>query len=331
MSQIDTNWALLAQLDAGTLLAEAEPFDLIDLVEAVVEQTEPRAHAKFLSFMAFVAPEIPPNVIGSAAYLQRVLLILLHNAIRLTEKGEVDLRVTLEDRAADHVIVRFEVRDTGIGLPETVVAAARGSSGPALSADAPRASVAFALARGLARLMGGTLDIVASGSQGTVVSFTVALVRAAAPTAPAANADPPAGHPLTVLVVDDNQTHREILHRYLNYWGIGNTGVATGEAALTALRAAVDAAEPYAVAILDLSMPGMDGFALAHAIRRDGRLSETRLILLTAYDERGQGELALREGFSAYLTKPVKHGNLYSTIQAVLRDGDVREPAAIEA
>ncbi len=331
MSQIDTNWALLTQLDAGTLRVEREPFDLGALVEAVVEQTEPRAHAKFLSFMAFVAPEIPARVLGSPAYLQRVLLILIHNAIRLTEKGEVDLRVTLEDRTADRVTVRFEVRDTGIGLPDDVVEDTRAPAADPPPPDAPRARIAFALARGLARTMGGTLDVVASGSQGTVVSFTAALAPAAAPvpTASPPGAAVPPGQalhpPLKVLVVDDNQTHREILHRYLHFWGIDNTGAATGEEALAELRAAAAAGDPYAVAILDLAMPGMDGFALAHAIRREARLADTRLILLTAYDERGQGELALREGFSAYLTKPVKHGNLFTTIQAVVLGA--REPA----
>jgi CheY-like chemotaxis protein len=124
---------------------------------------------------------------------------------------------------------------------------------------------------------------------------------------------------LRVLVVDDNRAHREILHRYLDHWGVRSESAADGSTALTALRRAAEAGEPFDLAILDLAMPGMDGFALAEAVRQDHALDDTQLILLTAFDQRGQARAALDQGFAAYLTKPVRHSRLLDTVQRVLR------------
>ena len=128
---------------------------------------------------------------------------------------------------------------------------------------------------------------------------------------------PPLERP-RVLVVDDNRAHRGILLRHLQHWGLRAEAAPEGQAALAALRQAATAGEPFALAILDLAMPGMDGFALAEAVRQDPELADTRLILLTAFDAQGQAQAALRHGFSAYLTKPPRRTRLLALLQALL-------------
>ncbi len=129
----------------------------------------------------------------------------------------------------------------------------------------------------------------------------------------------PEGAP-RILVVDDHAAHRDILRRYLVHWGARPTVAPDAATALTRLREATAAGRPYQLAILDLTMPDMDGFALAHHLLQDRDLRGTPLVLLTAYDQQGQAQAALRRGFRAYLTKPVRHSRLLETVQAILQE-----------
>jgi two-component system sensor histidine kinase/response regulator len=123
---------------------------------------------------------------------------------------------------------------------------------------------------------------------------------------------------LRVLVVDDNETNRKIVHEQVISWGMGNGRAQNGPSALKMLRSAAEKGEPCDLAILDLNMPGMDGMELAHRIKTDPTISSTRLILLTSLGLRGEAEQAKKVGFSAYLTKPVRQSRLYDTIATVM-------------
>ena len=335
LSPVDPNQALLSRLELGGLVPESEAFELLGLVEGVAEGLLPRAREKFLALMVFVAPEIPARLCGNRAGLERVLWNLLDNAIAYTEKGQVVVRVAIErpaDPPADpRLWVGFQIADTGMGIPAAQLGHLRQGPENGGPHAVPAAGGAGLIeARDLVIGMGGAFDVTETSSRGTTVSFALPMAPVTAPgVAPggATAAAPSSGvvapsQPLRVLVVDDNETHREILLRYLGYWGIQSSSAGSGDEALALLHQARSAEDPYRLAILDLAMPGMDGFALAHAIRRDPGLGGIDLILLTAFDERGQGEMALREGFVAYLTKPVKHASLLATIQGVVEKGD---------
>ncbi len=331
LSHVDASPALPARLEVGAFEQEIEAFDPLSLVEDIAEQLGPRAREKFLALMVFVAPEIPRRLCGSPAGLAQVLHSLLDNAIKFTEKGQIIARTWIERPGEQAVTLCCQVADTGVGIPAAALERLRQG---AIGGDPARiipagGGAGMIIARDLAIKMGGTFEVTETSSRGTTVSFSVPLTSAAAPASSADAATGLRPQPLRVLVVDDNQTHREILLRYLSYWGIQSSSASGGEEALALLHQAAAAEDPYRMAILDLAMPGMDGFALAHTIRRDPGLGAMDLILLTAFDERGQGEMALREGFAAYLTKPVKHAHLLSTIQAVIGKADrpVASPA----
>ena len=136
---------------------------------------------------------------------------------------------------------------------------------------------------------------------------------------------------LRILIVDDNPAHRDILNRYLDHWGIRNENAWDGPTALRVLREAAAAEEAFDIAILDLAMPGMNGLVLADEIGADESLSSTNLVLLTAFDQPGQAYRAQSAGFSAYLTKPVRHSLLLSTIDGILDESKSEDGASVGA
>jgi two-component system sensor histidine kinase/response regulator len=305
---------LLTALTASDYSLVKADFEPLAVVESVAEVVRPKAREKNLALMAFVAPEIPPWLRGDAERLQQVLLHLVGNAVKFTERGEVVVRATLEAQTESHSVVRFAIADTGVGWPGpthmTLLDPAAGRV--PVGADAGASEAGLVLSKRLVALMGGQLGVASDAGRGATVWCTIPFERSLT-DAGLVPAD--ATGALRVLLVDDNDTHRSILHRYLRYWGVRSDGAATGQEALDRLRQAAASGDPFTLAILDLAMPGMDGFALARAVQRDPALAGLRLILLTAFDERGQGELALQAGFAAYLTKPMQYWRLFDVIQ----------------
>ena len=182
----------------------------------------------------------------------------------------------------------------------------------------------LAISKRLVELMGGEIGVESEGVPGQGATFWFTLPFERSPEAPPPTRDDLRG--LRLLVVDDSQTHEEILRRYLNLWGLKIEAAPSGEEALSRLHRAVAEEQAFDLAIIDLILPGMDGFALVRAIQRDAELAQTRSILLTAFDEQGQGEQAERAGFAAYLVKPVRQSQLYDTLTGVMERP--LEPAA---
>jgi two-component system, sensor histidine kinase and response regulator len=163
--------------------------------------------------------------------------------------------------------------------------------------------------------MGGTIGVASAQGGGTIFSFTVRFEHALDRTPAPATAHRPA---LRVLVVDAHAPSAEILQRYLHSWGMATDVASSAAAAIELLRLAAASGAAYDLVISELPMPEMDGFALARAIQRGQALARPQLIMLTAFDERGQGEQAIQNGFAAYLTKPVKQSQLFDTLASVL-------------
>jgi PAS domain S-box-containing protein len=324
----DSGQALLAiindildfsKIEAGKVVLDEDDFDLQAVVESTAELLGARARAKGLALLVYVDPAIPPALRGDVGRLRQVLLNLAGNAVKFTERGEVVVRAELESRGLDGALVRFSVQDTGIGVD----AATRDRLfQPFTQADGSvtrkygGTGLGLAISRRLVELMGGQIGLESAPGAGSTFWFTARLAPAQdCPATPPATPDLAR---LRVLLVDDHQTHRGILERYLRSWGMDVAGAPSGPLARRDLIAAARAGTPFDLVITDLAMPEMDGFALARAIQRDPALAGTRLILLTAFDDRGQGEQALQAGFAAYLTKPVKRSLLLSSIAATI-------------
>jgi two-component system, sensor histidine kinase and response regulator len=309
-----------SKIEAGHIILEEESFAPVLVVESVAELLAPQALAKRLALMTFVAPDVPTILRGDAGRLRQVLLNLSGNAIKFTNQGEVIIRITVADRSADQIKLYCTVTDTGIGIaadeqrhlfqPFTQLdgGVTRRHGGTGLG---------LAIASRLVKLMGGEIGVESREGQGSTFWFTTSmkpttLLSVATPTLPRELQG------LRILVVDDNLTHREILRSYLSVWGIQvDMASQATEAILSLLQAAANG-HPYDVAIVDQVMPGMDGLALGQAVQGEPILSSTRMIMLTAYDEKEQGRAALATGYAAYLTKPIRQERLRESLLLAL-------------
>jgi two-component system, sensor histidine kinase and response regulator len=164
-------------------------------------------------------------------------------------------------------------------------------------------------------MMGGTIEVETAPNRGSTFSFTIEFQVVPGMLARPARLDL-AG--IQALVVDDDAMSRDILSRYATSWGIYVSTAQSADEALSILRGAAERNQPYDIAVIDLRMPEIDGMQLAETIRLDPLLARTRLVLVTAYDGPSQGQAAIRAGFSAYLTKPVRQAQLYDCITGVL-------------
>jgi PAS domain S-box-containing protein len=303
-----------SKIEAGRLVLDTIEFNPLTAVESAAELLAAKAREKRLSLMTFVDPSIP-LVRGDSGRLRQVLVNLIGNAVKFTERGEVVVRVTLQDQSDSHVTLLFSVCDTGIGVSP---AACQRLFQPFTQADGSTTrryggtGLGLAISRRLVELMGGEIDISSTEHQGSTFSFTTRFECIASVTP--APSRPANLEGLRVLILDDSSANREILSRYVASWGMDTAQSDDGLAALDTLSRAAQAGQPFDVALIDLAMPNMDGFAVARAIERDPTIAQTRLILVTAFDEHGLGEQALRSGFGAYLVKPVKQSQLFDAI-----------------
>jgi len=323
-----------SKIEAGKLDLEVIAFDLRTLVEDVGALLAENAHVKGLELSTLVEAEVPTALRGDPGRLRQILTNLVGNAIKFTEQGEVVVRVGLaesEDVTPEGTVsLRFAVRDTGIGMTPAQCA---NLFQPFSQADCSTTrkyggtGLGLAICKELAVLMQGTIEVESTPGQGTCFWFTARLVRQAAPAVPPVASWSILEH-RRVLIVDDHAANRAILEHQTGTRGMLPESVADGEQALARLRMAVKAGTPFDMAILDMRMPGMDGWTLARQIKADPTICGVRLVMLTSFSQRGDARAAQSVGFDAYLTKPVRQAHLYDCLSLVLGSPSVSAVSA---
>lgn len=311
-----------SKIEAGRLDIEAISFDVTPLVESVCDLLALRAHEKHLEFICDITPDLPRQLKGDPGRLRQVLMNIIGNAIKFTPHGEVAVRVSNQGKNKNGVILKFEISDTGIGIsPETL----KTLFSPFTQADASTTrhyggtGLGLSISKRLVALMGGEIGVTSEAGVGSTFWFTLPLpIDESAPIpAPPTNPDTQLER-CRILVVDDNTTNRQLLLRLLSRWGCLVHEADDGKTALTALTNAAEQGTPYEIALLDMQMPGMDGETLGRLIKRDPKIDQTHLIMLTSATTRGDAERLRKVGFEAYLGKPIKEQHLIETL-AVLR------------
>jgi two-component system sensor histidine kinase/response regulator len=321
-----------SKIEAGRIDLEVVDFDLRRAVREVLGSFAEAAQARGLELLCLIRHDVPSALRGDPGRLRQVLTNLVGNAVKFTEKGEVVLRVTLSSSTEDEAVVRFEVRDTGIGIEAELRPRLFESFIQADGSTTRRyggTGLGLAISRRLVQLMGSDIEVESRVGEGSTFSFAVRFDRQAqAVVKPSTPPTRLAGR--RVLVADDNATNRQILRQQLGHWGLQVTTVEGGLEALDALREGVESGKPHDLVILDMKMPKMDGLSLARAIKGDKKLAAVRLVLLTSIGQRGHGAEASRIGISAYLTKPVDEADLYDClIQVLTRGGTRRAPSLV--
>ncbi len=319
-----------SKIEVGQMELELLDFDLRTMVEDMTDMLAVRAHGKGLELSCLIRPDVPSLVRGDPGRLRQVLTNLTGNAIKFTEEGEVFVRVTLDAETGSHVTVRFEVIDTGIGIP----GASRDrlfKSFSQVDASISRryggTGLGLAISKQLVQLMGGDIGVRSEEGNGSTFWFTVCLEKQ--PEARKREVIVPEDvRGQRILIVDDHDTNRMVLRELLTSWGCRHDDAQDGAVALEKLRRGVEEGDPFRVALVDMQMPGMDGKSLGREVKTDPSLKETLLVMLTSVGQRGEISHLERIGFSAYLTKPVRRSQLYDCIAAVLGVPDCARDAA---
>ena len=316
-----------SKIEAGKLELDVREFNLSAVLDDAMVVHAPRAAAKGLELASLIHADVPRAVRGDAGRLGQVLLNLVGNAVKFTERGEIVVRVTLAQQSDDHATVRFAVSDTGIGIPLDKRHRLFGSFSQVDGSMTRRyggTGLGLAISKRLVELMAGEIGVESEEGRGSTFWFTVRLVRVARAARPA----PSELRGVRVLVVDDNETNRTILEQQLAGWGMRHATAERGEQALALLRAAARAGDPYRLVICDMQMPGMDGAALAQAIRADASLDDAILVLLSSLGHlAGAGDE--KRLFAVRLTKPIREAQLVeSLVTALAASRRKRQPPA---
>jgi two-component system, sensor histidine kinase and response regulator len=318
-----------SKIEAGKLEFETIEFDLRQTVEAALKVLGVRAATKNLELACDLDPDVPSRVLGDPGRLRQILINLTGNAIKFTERGEVLIRVERLSQTAQEFELHFSVKDTGIGIPLgkqqhvfSAFAQADGSS----TRNFGGTGLGLTISSQLVELMGGRIWLESEEGTGSTFHFTVRL--GIAPARPEVELWPDIGllEGLRVLVVDDNDTNRHILDKVLSRRGLKTNLADSGSAALEALKHAAETGNPFTLVVLDVHMPGMDGFTLTQRIKADPQFSGANIVLLTSGVRHGDAERCRDLGVSACLVKPVGEMDL---LEALVR---MSQPASrIEA
>jgi two-component system, sensor histidine kinase and response regulator len=308
----------ISKIEAGKLELETTQFDLRTLVEETVGLFAERAHRKGLELLCSLDEAVPSAVQGDSLRLRQVFANLLSNAIKFTAKGEVAMQVTVVEAKVDSEMIRFDVRDTGVGVPEHLqdrIFESFSQADGSTTRQYGGTGLGLTIARRLAEMMEGRLDVTSTPGEGSTFSFIARFGRVAG--ASQARPVPADLRGARVLIVDDNATNREILQEQCSRWGMTCTTAHDGREAVTALRASSAQGTMYELVIMDQHMPEMDGLTAARTIHAEGGLTATRVVLLTSVDS----EAVNQPGIVRSLTKPVRAGELQKTLAEVLGGG----------
>jgi two-component system sensor histidine kinase/response regulator len=308
-----------SKIEAGKLSFEELDFDLHKVIEDTVELLAAQAQRKGLELVAGVEPNVVTSLRGDPGRVQQVLTNLIGNAIKFTNSGEVAARVLTETETDGEVVLRFEIKDTGVGISRE---AKLRLFQPFVQADGSTArmfggtGLGLAICKRLAESMNGDIGVESYPGVGSKFWVTMRFRRQteAKPEVPPG----PEFSGARVLIVDDNKTSQQFLRNRVAAWRMRGGGADGAEEALATLREAADEHTPYQVAIIDLQMPGIDGLALAREIHADPRLSATRLILLTPFGRPVATDQLKTLGIAATCVKPVRQNVLFECLAQAL-------------
>jgi signal transduction histidine kinase/PleD family two-component response regulator len=312
-----------SKIEAGQLNLEVLDFDLKIAVEDVIDMMALRAHNKGLELTYLINDDVPVHLSGDPGRLKQILINLANNAIKFTEKGEVFINVTLEDKTDSGAAIRFSVQDTGIGIPEDHLgnifeSFSQGDS--SMTRKFGGTGLGLSISKQLAEMMDGRVGVESKVGEGSTFWFAVVFEKQQASSIGKVII-PGDINGKKILVVDDSKTNRMILTKQLQSWGCCFDEAEDGKQAIQKIRQAAEANDKFNVAIIDMQMPDMDGQTLGQKIKEDPLIKNTVMVMLTSIGQRGDAAEAKKAGFAAYLSKPVKGSHLFNCLVTLFGKG----------
>ncbi len=310
-----------SKIEAGKLDLDPVPFELRSCIDDALKPLAWIARQKGLEFAWEAGPNLPPTVIGDPNRLRQVLLNLAGNAVKFTERGSVEIRVSVGSIRQEACLLEFSVRDTGIGIPvekQQAVFQAFAQADGSMTRRFGGTGLGLTISSRLVAMMGGSIQVESRPGEGSCFRFTIHVkpVFAAGPEsrrrAPAIDAARP--HPLHVLLAEDNPVNQRLMLKLLEKYGHSVAVACNGREALAAWAAAA-----FDVVLMDVQMPEMTGFEATEAIRRAERGTgrHTRIIAMTAHAMTGDRERCLASGMDSYVAKPVRTQDLLDSLEAI--------------
>ena len=321
-----------SKIEAGKLDIEIIDFSLFNTISETCEIFSVKAREKNLDFHYRISPAVPELLQGDPGRIRQVLTNLAGNALKFTQTGEVGIEVSVASEELTSIRLRFEVRDTGIGLSAAQIEALFAPFAQADTSITRRfggTGLGLSICKRLIELMGGEIGVRSEPGQGSTFWFTLPFTPGdidnyTLPTLPEVEL-----HGCRILVVDDNETNRRLLFALLSAWGCRVEQESGGLDALTQLRQAAAAGDPFEIALVDMNMPKMDGETLGRLVHADAQLAATRCVILTSAAMRGDAERLQQAGFDAYLTKPLQEKHIRHCLAALRHDNFASTPQVL--
>ena len=316
-----------SKIEAGKLSLEAVDFNLRSLMADAVKPLAVLAGQKGVELMLDVQADVPEDCCGDPTRIRQVLVNLVGNAVKFTERGEIVVSVTLAEGAASPHHLHVTVRDTGVGVPAAKQAAIFDAFSQADGSTSRRfggTGLGLTIASQLVRMMGGRIWVESEAGQGSRFQFTAQLAPAVKPSEPPRAVAALAGR--CVLVVDDNATNRRILEEVLRRWKMTPVLAAGAEEALRLVEEAERQGTPFHAALLDVNMPDMDGFGLAERLRAAPGIAGAPILMLSSADYGDAMQRCRELRLDAYLVKPITQRDLGSALVTAL-GGAAESPA----
>jgi PAS domain S-box-containing protein len=314
-----------SKIESQKMELEEKPFEIRSCIEETFDLVSTKAAEKNLDLLYFIQPDVPVSIYGDITRMRQILINLVNNAVKFTEKGEIYIEVDRLTNRKDSVVLRFSIKDTGIGIAEEKQNKLFKSFSQVDSSTTRKyggTGLGLAICKKLTELMGGNIWVESKPGEGSTFYFTIA--EKVAPTLhdQYLHDKVPELKGKRMLIVDDNETNRTILLLQSQQWGIIPKAVSSGQEALDELRKNTH----YDLAVLDMQMPEMDGFELGRRIRSIKKLEKLPLLMLSSLgittNPKNENIIDL------FLTKPVKQSNFFDAIMQCLGEKSIQEFAA---
>jgi light-regulated signal transduction histidine kinase (bacteriophytochrome)/CheY-like chemotaxis protein len=310
-----------SKIQAGKLSVETIDFTLRESLEETTKSLGLLAQQKGLELACHVLPEVPDRLQGDPTRLRQILVNLLGNAIKFTTEGEAVVRVEVQERAEEDVVLHFTVRDTGVGIPlekKKTVFEAFTQADSSMTRKYGGTGLGLSISSRLVNMMGGTIWVESEVGRGSTFHFTARLRMQEISSREYEPAGAAELRDLPVLIVDDSATSRSVLREMVLGWQMKPTLSGSGPEALALLEQASTRGTPFSLVLLDAQMPDMDGFNVAERIKRRSQTARSGVIMLTSVGLRGVAARCRQFGIKAHVTKPIKRSELLEAIIVVL-------------
>jgi len=310
-----------SKIEARCVKLEEIDFDLRTALENVAEMLAVKAEESGLEFACRIKPDVSTPLVGDPTRLRQIIVNLTGNAIKFTKEGEVVIQVETEKEEDSSVLLHFMVSDTGIGIPPDKIDTIFETFSQADGSTTRRhggTGLGLAITRQLVEMMGGRIWVESEPGKGSTFHFTARFGLSAQKATDSLRLRELDLSGLPVLIVDDNATNRLVLKEMTSSWGLEPTEAEDGKEALAEIKRAFESGKPYRVLLVDLKMPGLDGFEVTKRVKEGRYGADVEIILLTSVGQRGDAARCKEVGISGYLLKPVKQSELLDAILMAL-------------